>query len=314
MATKPRKHSNSGFYHCFQRGVNQCDIFEDDDDRLFLLERLKKYADEVKAEVHAWCLMDNHYHLVIRAELGALSALMRKTNSVYAKHFNMRHRRSGPLFEGRFSSVCIETDDQLLSTIRYVHRNPIRHDKTTLCGQYPWTSYGEYVLASPTICRIDVAAKLFENREGFLKYHEIDRDYERHLDLDTSGPMRDDEARWRADEILRGTGFEVSVSNVSRLSRADRDKALWLIAHTIRCSLRQLQRLTAVAYSAIHRAVKEGHAIEEAAVKETPHCTFGQTIAEPLPVIPPKAKTDTLSRNGYEHTDHHEARFQKSVI
>ena len=91
MATKKRKRSESGFYHVFQRGVCLFDIFEDDEDRKFYLKRLVRYASELHVEIHAWCLMSNHTHLLVRAQHETLSAVMRKIGSVYARYFNKRH-------------------------------------------------------------------------------------------------------------------------------------------------------------------------------------------------------------------------------
>lgn len=255
MATKPRKRSNSGFYHVFQRGVNLFDIFEDDIDRRFYLSRLKKYSAELGVEIHAWCLMSNHTHLLLRADYEALSAMMRQLGSVYARFFNTRHNRSGPLFEGRFNSVCVETDAQFMTVLRYIHRNPIHHEESTLCGSYPWTSFGEYVNATPSTCKIGFGLALFGDIEALVKFHGEWNDNERHMDLDTIGPMIDDEARNRAQIALNDAGFEVTVSRIGSLPRNLRDKAIACLKRVVGCSLRQIQRLTAIAYSSIRNAV-----------------------------------------------------------
>ena len=260
MASRRRQQSESGFYHVFQRGVCHFDIFEDDQDRAFYLKRLVDYTKELGIEVHAWCLMGNHTHLLLRAKLKALSAAMRKLGSVYARYFNRRHERTGPLFEGRFGSVCVETEDQFLSTIRYIHRNPVHHEKQTLTGNYPWSSYSEFVSCSPEICHLDLALSLFGGTEGFVSFHKAERDSEqyreRFLDIDTVGPMRDNEARWRADFALADAGFEVSISQIGTLSHNLRDEAIAYVKQVVGCPLRQLQRLSALAYGVIRRAIK----------------------------------------------------------
>lgn len=255
MATKKRERSESGFYHVFHRGVSQFDIFEDDADREFYLERMVRYCRELDVEIHAWCLMSNHTHLLVRADMDALSATMRKLGSAYAKRFNWRHMRSGPLFEGRFSSVCVETDEQYVTVMRYIHRNPIHHEEETLCGSYRWSSYGEHVAASPETCVVEFALGLFGSVDAFTRMHQ-DRveDRERLLDVGTFGRMRDEEARWRANRALAEAGFEVPVSRIGTLPRKLRDDALACVKDAVKCSLRQLQRLTAVAYSAIRCA------------------------------------------------------------
>lgn len=258
MATKPRERSSSGFYHVFQRGVNQFDIFEDDVDRSFYLDRLKKYSAEIGVEVHAWCLMSNHTHLLLKASHESLSALMRIIGSVYAKFFNCRHSRSGPLFEGRFCSVCIESDAQFMSVVRYIHRNPVHHDESALFGTYSWSSYGEYLTASPSLCVLDLALSLFGSIGELARFHRDWDGRERHLDIDTRGRMGDDEARTRANVALKDVGIDVPVSSIGTLRRQLRDKAIKHVKRAVGCSLRQIQRLTSIAYSAIQKAIAVG--------------------------------------------------------
>lgn len=257
MATKPRTRSKSGFYHVFHRGVNHFDIFENDGDREFYLDCMKRYARKSEVEVHAWCLMSNHVHLLVRTDLEQLSGFMRKLGSVYARYFNRAYGRIGPLFGGRFSSVCVETDAQLVSVVRYIHRNPVCHDRGALFGDYQWSSYGEYLAGNPLTCELAFVLELFGSVEAMARFHEerFDSERERHLDIDATGAMKDDEARRRANSILEYMGFDVGISFLGTLSQQMRDRALFLIRRATGCSLRQLQRLTAIAYAAIRKAV-----------------------------------------------------------
>ena len=257
MATKKRERSETGFYHVYQRGVSLFDIFEDDGDREFYLDRLEKYTKENGVEVHAWCLMSNHTHLLVRGDLEALSAAMRQLGSVYARYFNFRHLRSGPLFEGRFCSVAVQSETQFVNVIRYIHRNPVYHDETARIASWPWSSYRNHVEGAPGFCVTSVALSIFGSVKEFVEFHENrEGDGHRYLDIDTTGPMRDDEARKLANEVLSHRGFTVSTSLIGRLPREKRNKALCVIRETVGCSLRQLQRLTAIAYSAIRKALE----------------------------------------------------------
>lgn len=258
MATKRRKQSSSGFYHVFHRGVNHFDIFETDEDREYYIHNLRKHARLLGVEVHAWCLMSNHIHLLLKSDFETLSAFMRRLSSSYAKFFNTRHVRCGPLFDGRFESVCVETDEQLMTVVRYIHRNPVYHEEAALCGNYRWSSFGEYVTGSPTVCDISFVIELFGDIDSFGSYHAGWEESERHLDVDTLGRMGDDEARRRADAALLAEGFKVAVRDIGKLPRKLRDEALTCIKRVVGCSLRQIQRLTAVAYSAIRKAVSPG--------------------------------------------------------
>ena len=256
MSSKPRKQSASGFYHVCQRGINQFDIFEDDIDREFFVHRLCRYAKEYGIEIHSWVLMSDHFHLLLKSEFKELSALMRTLGSVYARYFNRRHERSGPLYEGRFYSVCVESDPQLLATVRYIHRNPIHHEENALYGNYRWSSYREYIGASPSTCKLDLVLNLFGSVAELVRFHREARDEERYPDVGTMGPMRDDEARWRANRALITAGYEIKVSQIGTLSHALRDEAIACIKQSVRCSMRQIQRLTSIAYCTIRRVVE----------------------------------------------------------
>ena len=263
MATKPRERSESGFYHVFQRGVNHFDIFEDDIDREFYLDRLQRYAKEADVEIHSWCLMSNHVHLLLRTSLEKLSTFMMKLGSVYVRRFNKRHGRTGPLFECRFSSVCVETDSQLLAVIRYIHRNPVHHEKTTLTSTYRWSSYREYITMSSDTCKISFALGLFGGVESFVEFHEtaLPSELERHLDLETTSPMGDDEARFRLRAALQKIDVQVGVMHIGTLPKKTRNKAIAFAKLATGCSLRQLQRLTALSYETLRAAISQADSL-----------------------------------------------------
>ena len=261
MARKPRKVSSTGFYHVMQRGVNLFDIFETDDDRRQYLEFLMEAADQFRISIHAWCLMSNHTHLLLRGDICNLSYMMHRLGSRYASYFNRQHERIGHLFDGRFESVCIESDAQYLAVVRYIHRNPVEHQEQALRGTYPWSSYVEYVSGKAIVSQIDMALEMLGSTDGFVRFHKQDASSdERHLDIGTLGRLTDDEARSRANAALENAGFAVCVGNIGRLSRRLRDKAIAVIKQSVGCSLRQMQRLTSLAYHAIRTAVLKADA------------------------------------------------------
>ena len=256
MASAKRKRSISGYYHVFQRGVNKFDIFEDDEDRSTYLKILREEAEDHGVTICSWCLMSNHTHLVVRADLEDLSNMMRDLGSRYARRFNARHGRTGPLFEGRFISVCIDGHSQFIAAIRYVHRNPIEHEEATLLGEYKWTSYKEYVSNSPDICEIEFALELFGGIEKFIRTHREQWPYERHVDIGTYGALLDDQARTLADKALETADFNVGIAKIGSLVQELRDEAIAIVRQSVGCSLSQIQRLSGVPYSAIRRAVR----------------------------------------------------------
>lgn len=113
-----------GFYHVTLRGNGKQIIFEDDADRQrFLMLMSERFAD-AGLGVLAWCLMDNHIHLLLRDDRGALSSAMRGVASMYARYFNTKTGHRGHVFQGRFQSRAVEDESYLLEAIRYVLNNP----------------------------------------------------------------------------------------------------------------------------------------------------------------------------------------------
>ena len=265
---KPRQVSATGFYHVMQRGVNLFDIFENDEDRRRYVGLLQETAAQEEIIVRAWCLMSNHVHLLLQGDISNLSAMMRKLGSRYARYFNIRHGRIGHLFEDRFASVCIESDAQYLTVVRYIHSNPIVHQENARCEEYPWSSYGEYLSGNASVAETDLALDMLGGVEGFVRFHHQDiADGVRHLDIHTLGRLTDDEARGKANAALQDAGFAVNVGLIGRLPRRLRDKALLVVKSVVGCSLRQLQRLTAIAYSAIRSAMIGASAEAENAIE-----------------------------------------------
>ncbi|NTV14164.1 MAG: transposase [Desulfobulbaceae bacterium] len=112
--------------HVIVRGVERCDIFRDDDDRRRFLLNFSKLLAETDTECLAWSLMSNHVHLLLRPRQTCLAPFMRRLLTGYAIYFNLRHKRSGHLFQNRYKSMVCEEDAYLLELVRYIHLNPLR--------------------------------------------------------------------------------------------------------------------------------------------------------------------------------------------
>jgi REP element-mobilizing transposase RayT len=123
------------------RGNARQVIFVDDEDRERFLSVLAWVVDRFKWLCHAYCLMDNHYHLLIETPEPNLSAGMRQLNGVYTQHHNRRHARVGHLFEGRYKAIIVEKDSYLLELCRYIALNPVRAGARKTAGQWKWSGY-----------------------------------------------------------------------------------------------------------------------------------------------------------------------------
>ena len=136
-------------YHVTARGDRREDIFEDDRDRQTFLSTLEQVVAQFNWVCYAWCLMDNHYHLMIQTPDGNLSKGMRQINGVYTQASNRRHRRVGHLFQGRFKAILVDSDAYLLELSRYVVLNPVRAGMVKKPADWPWSSYRASVGLGP---------------------------------------------------------------------------------------------------------------------------------------------------------------------
>lgn len=133
-------------HHVILRGNNRQDIFVDVKDRERMLALLAEHSRQQGVEVHAYVLMGNHLHLLLTPRRdGALPALMQAVGRAYVRGFNLRHQRTGTLWEGRYRSTVIDTERYLLTCMAYIDLNPVRAGIATEAAAYPWSSHGHYI-------------------------------------------------------------------------------------------------------------------------------------------------------------------------
>ena len=128
-------------YHITSRGNAKMPIFDDDEDRECFIVILGDVVKRFNWVVNAYCMMDNHYHLLVETVDGILSKGMRHLNGVYTQYFNRRHDRVGHIFQGRFKSILVNRESHLLELCRYVVLNPMRAGIVKRMDQYRWSSY-----------------------------------------------------------------------------------------------------------------------------------------------------------------------------
>jgi REP-associated tyrosine transposase len=127
--------------HVTQRGVNRCAIFLDDQDRHHYRRLLRDACRKHAVAVHAFVLMDNYIHLLLSSNrAGQVSRAMRSVGQIHVQAFNLRHRRSGTLWQGRFKSCLVDNDRYLLTVIRYIELNPVRATMVACPEEYRWSS------------------------------------------------------------------------------------------------------------------------------------------------------------------------------
>lgn len=138
-----------GLYHVTSRGDRREDIFLDDGDRQQWLMLLGHVCDRFDWRCHAYCLMSNHFHIVIETIQGSLSAGMRQLNGVYTQWHNRAHGRVGHVFQGRFKAIVVQRESYLLELARYVVLNPVRAGICATPEQWRWSSYNASIARAP---------------------------------------------------------------------------------------------------------------------------------------------------------------------
>lgn len=141
MAYPHRIEFPGALHHVTSRGAARAPIYHDSFDRELFLELLADSVARCGWQCHAYCLMTNHYHLLVETAAPTLAAGMQRLNSRYARAFNHRHERAGHLFESRYQAILVERESHLLELARYVVLNPVRAGACAEPGAWPWSSY-----------------------------------------------------------------------------------------------------------------------------------------------------------------------------
>jgi anaerobic selenocysteine-containing dehydrogenase/REP element-mobilizing transposase RayT len=149
MPRKARKLSSANVYHVMVRGNRKQDIFLEDEDRFKFIKVLKKVKQKGEYELCAYCLMNNHVHLLIKEKNEQISRVMKRINVSYANYFNQKYHQVGHLFQDRYKSEPIEDENYLLAVLNYIHNNPLNASIVKNLNEYVWSSYCTYVKKLP---------------------------------------------------------------------------------------------------------------------------------------------------------------------
>lgn len=248
MPRKAREDSKSGIHHVTARGAGRRRIFEDDSDRRRFVKGLEDLVFKDGVVLLAWCLMDNHVHLLAKAEVSNLSAGLHRLITAYALYFNGRHGHVGPVFQDRFDSFPVETDEHLLATMRYTHLNPLDLG-APFPGDYPWSSYGQYV-GKPGICDTSTLLGLLGGRGAFVEYCDPSHGRDHLVSLNARGPHLSDAEAVQTATSYYGTSF---AERLATCSKSECDRALRKLKAS-GLSVRQIERMTGIGRNIIARA------------------------------------------------------------
>jgi REP element-mobilizing transposase RayT len=133
------------FFHCINRGNQREAIYRDDGDYQFMLECLEEVSTRYGAKIHGYCLVPNHFHLLIQQQENSISTIMRSLTTRYAVQFNQKYRKVGHVFQGRFHGILCDQRRYLLELIRYIHLNPVRAKLVEQPQDWKWSSLTAYL-------------------------------------------------------------------------------------------------------------------------------------------------------------------------
>ena len=145
MARKNRKWFPGAIYHIMAWGNYRQNIFKDDEDFKVFLVLMQDAKTKYGFKLHAYCLMTNHYHLLLETEQTEIWKIMKRINQIYAAYYNEKYRLTGHLFQGRYKSCLVENDSYFLQTSRYIHLNPVKAKMVPRAEAYPWSSYSTLI-------------------------------------------------------------------------------------------------------------------------------------------------------------------------
>lgn len=247
MSRNLRIESPTGYYHVMQRGVGKQILFEDENDYKRYINKLRECKSELDFELAAYCLMNNHVHLLIHStSIQTISKLMARIGTSYAAYYNTKYDHFGSVFQGRYLSEPISDEKYLRDCTRYIHNNPVKAGIGPAAG-YLWSSYSNY-LNNEGLTDTKPILEYFGNIESFKEYHGHDCEHQ-YLECETDLATCD-----KGLEIIRmhyGTEFENTLI-VKQLCKSERDK----IIHEMKMaglSLKRIELLTGVSKTIIRR-------------------------------------------------------------
>ncbi|MEW5871789.1 MAG: transposase [Chloroflexota bacterium] len=152
MSSRRPDYDPGQFYHIYNRGAHGVSIFREQDNYLYVLRKVKRYAVDFSLSVIAYCLMPNHYHFLVRQEADHGAGLLpQRVFNSYSKAYNLRYQHSGTLFQGPYQAIHITQESHLLHLCRYIHANPVKDGLVSGLEDWPYSNYLEWIGARPGV-------------------------------------------------------------------------------------------------------------------------------------------------------------------
>jgi len=249
---KPRIKSESGIYHIIMRGINRQTLFEDEADCIKFIKVLERYKDICQYKLFAYCLMNNHLHLLLKEGKEPLETVMRRICGSYVFWYNKKYDRIGYLFQDRFKSEPVEDDEYFLTVLRYIIKNPIKAGITNKVKDYKWTNYSDYIEENE-LTDTDFVLHIFNEASREYAVNEFiayinKEDSDECMDIPDKRQLTDNEAIKIIEEYCR-------VDHCIDLQKLETEKRDLYIRRLkkLNLSIRQIERLTGISRGIIQK-------------------------------------------------------------
>ena len=247
MPRQARRKSESGIYHIMLRGINQQQIFEDNEDFEKFLQILKDCKAVSEYKLFAYCLMGNHIHLLVQEEKEAIEQVMKRIATRFVYWYNIKYQRVGHLFQDRFKSEPVEDDAYFLTVIRYIHQNPVKAGLCKTISDYRYSSYKDFFKGSNLIDK-DFVLSIIPIEE-FEKFNSESTN-DKCLEIEDKPIIRVTDEQ--AQKIIYKYSKCKSVAEFQNLNIKQRDRCLIKFRDN-GLSIRHISRLTGVTFGIVRK-------------------------------------------------------------
>lgn len=240
MSRKPRQFVESGIYHVILRGNNRQNLFIDETDRKFFIGKLKEYSAELKIDVYAYCLMNNHVHILIGNGNDGMSLLIQKIANSYVFYFNRKYDRCGHLFQGRFKSEPIQDESYFKTVFRYILQN-CENAGIARTDMYKWNSFWAIAkYPKKTFLKIEYVCGMFGSKKEMLNFV-LQKEKKKCMEYENRIVFSDEKAICFIKKIF-------GISSPYKLERLDVDEQIFKcrIMKERGLSITQISRITGI--------------------------------------------------------------------
>ncbi len=174
MARTARRTSATNVYHIMARGLDKMAVFKEDREKERIKTLIRENLTDFNVIIYSYCIMSNHLHLLVKADLNELASFMAGILTRFASYYNYKHERIGYVFQDRFKSQCVETESYFWNCMRYIHRNPAKVGTVEDMLAYPYSSFSDLYHQKPDIVSdksFSMIAHRFNDRQEFLEFH-----------------------------------------------------------------------------------------------------------------------------------------------